>query len=539
MNNIYENAIKSTIMVMLLGDITKKKYSRIRVIMEYIDTTNRKLCQKRGIMTYGDIETCIYYDMALVITDSAIENDEVIELVKKLYATEYSRAERFYEELVDKDIDEKKWVIRKDTSLSGHERALFRLNIYTNDKMRDLFGALFVDGDSANYLEWIRTDEDYLGKTIASEAKFTGSNNSIFDSKLFERYLKKRREDIANYYRVPVSKIADAMMGEIKNIVFDKQYAHNVSYLVYLTYRKITANHGASDSWINFLLTKYDKFNTVYGYVVDVDKIIDDYYFMKVHVEYSTRLTNGNDFTELTLARECVSPNIQNDITEILYMIFMDCMQKINDIFVEQYYQNFSWEKIDGKEVEIKYKKIVEEYKNKNARLKDKIQRQEESRLEVNEIVRNKVASITRKQLRNVESLNKTIENQQKEIEKLKKLLASKEEFINELQNVTEELDEDVNLDIIKDKRFLVVGHVSERMPELKKLLSASIFMETENFELKGIQVEGIIFIISFMSHSMFYKVKASSIYDKVMNIKCNGKKAETVLMEIANAVQL
>ena len=73
-------------------------------------------------------------------------------------------------------------------------------------------------------------------------------------------------------------------------------------------------------------------------------------------------------------------------------------------------------------------------------------------------------------------------------------------------------------------RRFLFVGNVSDFYPELRRSFPNSVFMETETANIKSVAVDGVIFLIKAMSHTMYYKVKNTGVLSNVPHIYCNSK---------------
>ena len=68
-------------------------------------------------------------------------------------------------------------------------------------------------------------------------------------------------------------------------------------------------------------------------------------------------------------------------------------------------------------------------------------------------------------------------------------------------------------------------------------MFSNSIFMESETHNLSGIEVDAIVMLIKWMSHGMFYKIKASNNLSKVKCIMCNTKNINSILQKIYNEI--
>lgn len=101
----------------------------------------------------------------------------------------------------------------------------------------------------------------------------------------------------------------------------------------------------------------------------------------------------------------------------------------------------------------------------------------------------------------------KVIENKDSEIADLKRQLEYQERFISEL-NKTDSEDTSNTYDLELVQRFLVVGYISDVLPEIKHKFPNSIFMESKTSNLSGIEVDAVVMLIKWMMQSMFYRVK-------------------------------
>ena len=116
----------------------------------------------------------------------------------------------------------------------------------------------------------------------------------------------------------------------------------------------------------------------------------------------------------------------------------------------------------------------------------------------------------------------------------MKKQLAYQEQFISELNKTdNEDVNSTYDLELLQSKRFLFVGHISDVLPEIKHKFPNSIFMESETSHLSGIEVDAVVMLIKWMSHSMFYKVKATSALSQKMIVMCNTKNIDTILQKV------
>lgn len=129
----------------------------------------------------------------------------------------------------------------------------------------------------------------------------------------------------------------------------------------------------------------------------------------------------------------------------------------------------------------------------------------------------------------------KKMEEKDKEIEKLKQQIRSRDEFIELLENVDDgEIPETIDIQTLQAKRYLFVGNIKEAMPELHRKFSNSLFMENENFSLTSIKVDMIVMLVKYMSHGMYYKIKAANTLSNIPVVMCNTKNIDTVYAAMA-----
>ena len=81
--------------------------------------------------------------------------------------------------------------------------------------------------------------------------------------------------------------------------------------------------------------------------------------------------------------------------------------------------------------------------------------------------------------------------------------------------------------------RYLFVGYFDTYLTEIKSLFPNSVFLTNANKDIAGVQVDFIVIATKYLSHSMFYKVKSSTIYTEVPNILCNSTSMDSFLAEM------
>ena len=134
---------------------------------------------------------------------------------------------------------------------------------------------------------------------------------------------------------------------------------------------------------------------------------------------------------------------------------------------------------------------------------------------------------------------DKALAEQLCEIEKLQNQLQIQQEFMN-LANAVEEPDVTETLDISRlyGKRFLFVGKLYESNAKLKQDFPASTFMETETANIKSIKVDGVVFLIRNMGHSMYYKVVQNNQFAELPKIYCNSHNINNIYQAMLQGIE-
>ena len=117
--------------------------------------------------------------------------------------------------------------------------------------------------------------------------------------------------------------------------------------------------------------------------------------------------------------------------------------------------------------------------------------------------------------------------------------MESKEEYTQLLLNKDDpDVTREIDVTLLQQKRYLFVGHANEALPELRRTFPNSIFMESEGATINNIQVDGIVMLIKYMSHAMFYKVNVSGLTKEIPIVRCNTKNINTIynkMMDLLN----
>lgn len=552
--------IKYNIMTLISLDIHNKRYTELQQMYEMLNLrTNDKLVNKLNEdRNIGEMfTTSIYTDVLLVIADYIDTRSELVDLFYTLYSKRYKHICNIFSEWEEqynatgaissikkfKITFEEKFFLHflfyrskvfgePDKVLKGfdfeQDRYLLNYEFYLTDKE--------VIADSMFFYSSHSEIEQMLNKTTADVT------DKVLNSKFYDRYLLKRRNELAEYLKIPENKLAEYIHSEMKSHSKDGKAEVRTGFvgLIETCTKNLISSHNGGTSWYNNMTTTQNSKNIDSGlhYIPDVDEIIDDYFKSYVITRYSEEIQKKNGFTKLTLSRDCIPGNYENVYQTILCMYEMDVLYKMFSIMQKQYYMDFSWEKITNQNIKERYEEIVS---NLEQTIIDKENRIN-SLMQKNHILSLQIIGDKSKQTAPLVAENnkllKVIEDKESEIQKLKRQLQYQEQFITELNKPDIiETDEIFDIDLLQTKKFLFVGHISDVLPELKHKFSNSIFMESETHNLSGIEVDAIVMLIKWMSHGMFYKIKASNNLSKVKCIMCNTKNINSILQKIYNEI--
>lgn len=549
--------IKYSIMQLLSIDIQNKRYNELQQIYEALNLRNNdklvsKLNEERNIGAF--FTDMIYADTLLVIADYIDDRPEIVELVDLLYAKRCPRIKKIFSEWekqynsVGTITSNKKFEMTHTENFYLHF-LFYRSQVFTEpDKI--LKGFDFEQDRYMLHYSFYVTDKNTFDNALifcadSEESKdYLASGDSegkeyVLSSKFFDKYISKRRLELSDYLKIEERDLAKYIHSEMKSQSKNGEIPIRSGIIgqVELITKDIIADQNGGISWYNAMTTTNN--DRWYGqsiqYVPDVDKIIRNYFKSYVTTKYiETVIEKKQGFTKLALSRECIPDNYETVYQTILCMYEMDVLYKMFAIMQKQYYTDFSWEKITNQDIKTRYEDIVSDLRQSLTDRENKIN----SLIEKNNTLSLQISADNSKQTAPLVAENnkllKVIESKDSEISDLKRRLEYQELFISELNKIeNEEVDNTYNLEMLQNKRFLFVGHISDVLPELHHKFPNSVFMESETYNLSGIEVDAVVMLVKWMSHSMFYKVKATNTLSQTKTIMCNTKNIDTILQKI------
>lgn len=537
----------------LLNQVQEKDYCILPKLYEMAKIDNKKLLAKahtsRNI--FDTPSNTVFSDMVYLIYDEAENNTDILQifydLVRKIFSNkviEYERLMEFYD-----SGDEKKWkeylnntyrVEKKKILL--HSFCLY-IPLFLNDMeiveemIQDYLESLFFIN-----VAYLQTDQN-----LGDDEYVFNTEEKIFDSVQFERYISKRKVELAEYlsdlYKANVTEenlcrfIHDTLKSKA-----ERQKTPQSDYvdgIVTGATANVIVEQNGGMSWYSAITNDGKKgYISFFNYHPDVEKIICLFFKEYIKLEWR-KYKNKNDegFSKIYMSRDCIPENIQETYTHIMYLYNMDVMCKLFNNVKDDYYLNFSWEKIAQQDMVARYNNIISEMEDNIKFLNARLEQEKQNKILLRE-------QFLKKKSHNDEAihfeqtlskLNKKIEGKEQEIISQKHQLESKEEYIQLLLKQDDpDITRDIDVSLLQQKRYLFVGHANEALPELRRVFPNSIFMDSENMSINDIKVDGIVMLIKYMSHAMFYKVNASSIRKEVPVAMCNTKNINNVYNKMA-----
>jgi hypothetical protein len=263
------------------------------------------------------------------------------------------------------------------------------------------------------------------------------------------------------------------------------------------------------------------------NYHPDVNYLLD----LVIQTYLRPYVCNGKAGLSRIVLRKEITPYVTENIAafynNLVNLYYIDCVYKAMEQYRDEYYYNFSWfydiekqDSITATPVLVEVQQVAQT-DDDNAYVELNAQYERE---------RKRVAQICQKHAHELAEKDRAIAERTGEIEKLQKQIQLQQEYLN-LVNAAEEPDVTEALDIshLYGKRFLFVGKLHESNAKLKQSFPTSTFMETDTANIKSLKVDGVVFLIRNMGHSMYYKVMQSNQFAELPKIYCNSRNINNI----------
>ena len=525
-------------LIVLQSDYRKSDFRNIQVLHKLIDPNNKLIIQKRNGDRFPNefLETQIFDDIIHVVAENVCENSAHNNLFKELYMARFPKVSDYLKKIIRFEKTDK--ITDLINSLRDPEKAFL---VYCLCDLEDEYETLsFLNIYHSFFMEPFQSMQNNFETSIAS-GKFPGTDDNIIDSPAFNKFSRKLETAILDYLNNG-EKTLDKAFNRIISEMLDMEkagyaYPGNISPIIK---KFIITNHNGNSAWllqvINYLGT-----GKKYNYKPDIYQLFRDYCISFTYMSLYRSGKAGIPFSKVYLAREVFPESIDAVVETILDMYFMDCFYKMFDISQECVYRDFSWEnytKRTQQDVLVEQIKRLQKenelLKNTNSTLNDKLMLLDNQISEDNRITSLEEYRKNKNLTDEIAKLKDIITNQKDKIDSLENLLSQKETESDEKEEGLV-----IDMDLLQSKKYLFVGRAQEALPELKRLFPNSVFMQEETKDITGIHVDVVVFLIKYLSHSMYYKVKNAKLYEDAFCINYNGKNInkllETMQKEIIN----
>lgn len=363
---------KYCILQLLSWDIDKARFDELQQLYETANIDNQKIVHKlyakRNIGYF--FTDMIYYDIMYVLVDEIMDNNSLEDFFKELYAKRFSHILTAFLN-IEKEYDLNNHIpdlfVKRFPKMKGIETVYYKYLVYASETFQDIEIFKGIDFEKDMYYlnySFYMTDKD-------NEDTFFKFNDDeeIFESKLFQKYLNNRKKDLAEYLNIQVMNLPRYIHNEMKSHDRDGVDENDlggtplrggcVGIAEYAT-KSIIVNKNGGNFWYELVTNDQTHFRGLLKYVPDVESIITYYYKSLIKSKFIDKKDSKENFTKITLSRECVSANPKDDFMGILFMYELDVLYKMFSTMMEKYYQDFSWEKITKTDLISRYEKILE-----------------------------------------------------------------------------------------------------------------------------------------------------------------------------------
>jgi Glutaminase len=363
--------------------------------------------------------------------------------------------------------------------------------------------------------------------------------DNIYNNKIFMRFMKKRREDLAGFLKCDEEQLhlcltQIAILGtDNRNI--DKEFIKLYRYCEKLDYQ---LNLACSNNIINrqWLLSHKDN-----SLPVLLDNCLNQALFEMVWDKYEEKKELGKEFTITMLIHNVTIENPEEFLKDVLTSFFLEIPVKALNESMDFAYKNFSLEKF------LKY--------DSSSILNYKISELEASIQEKDNSLKNKKKEIDclNSKIQHLErQLNKMTKAQESETEKKLREISNENDKLREKITIYEEFDslmrtenevyldceEEVDVTAISGKRMLFIGGRNEVVQKLKATFPNSVFVRNEIRKISFSNFERVVIFPEFMNHSMYYKYRNLIRRQGVKVVFCNTNNIEQVHKQIIMSFQ-
>lgn len=358
---------------------------------------------------------------------------------------------------------------------------------------------------------------------------------NLRDNKIHQRFLGKRKIELAEYLNVQVH--------EIEDVLIDMMWINKQTGV-------------SNDKFYKFIECEEGSFKILDKYKITVSplhlyctkknlkKIIQDNFEMLCNGMLIWELSSMKQYSKEKLTLNMINRHVTMEnpeafLNKLASSIYFELLSKLYYDSIELYYKNFSFDKITGmnaiynmQEDIKKLKEVISEkseYTNKlneeNFSLKQKVNSQ--MKVEDRPFIEQITLFERQRAQANLEnqSLKQKVSDQEKYIELLESKDVIEEEIIYRIEDIS-------------SKKLLFIGGMNEMVDRIKPIFPNSIFVSDEGIKVNS-DVKAIVMFPKYMNHKLFYKYIAVARENNIKVVYCNNNNDKMVLGEIYRQIVL
>lgn len=358
--------------------------------------------------------------------------------------------------------------------------------------------------------------------------------DNIYKNKIFMRFIKKRREDLARFLKCDEEQLhlcltQIAILGTDYSSI-DKKLIKLCLHCEKLDYQLDIAcrNNIINRQWI---ITQKDN-----SLPELMDKCLNQALFEKIWDRYEEKQDSKEEFSISMLIHNVTIENPEEFLKDVLTSFFLELPVKALSESMDFAYKNFSLEKFLKNDSSSIFNNRISELEaviqEKDNLLKN--QKQEIDGL-ISRIQRleKQLSNVAKAQASETEKKLKEISN---ENDQLREKLVIFEEYdaLTEIENeVNLDCEEEIDITEISGKRMLFIGGRNEVVQKLKATFPNAVFVRDEIRRISFCNFERVVIFPEFMKHSMYYKYRNPIRKQRIKVVFCNTNNMEQVYKQI------
>lgn len=526
------NYLMNSLNALFLTDITRKDYVFLQYLSSVFDMTQyaTPIIYEAIKRTHTDtLEDAILFEIARCYTNAIIQNPaKGYNALNAIYASKYP----LFKDADSMTDDELYCALEKsqNTNITGYS----------------VYGAicccLFLTPNQDDE-RWYSFSSHQSGlfyqHSIQSEKKrieVYWNIDDLYEAKTFNRFLKKRRyelaaylkcnEDNIQYYLIKIMPWNEAK-NEKQNPTLIQSETFKFMKMIFQHLTKTWEQNFISFRWLFQYPDKY------YANVMNKCLLTSFGKLIQNKIE-ETNYTKNEFKIENLIDLQIPDPKAFLEETIINFFITLSAIL-INDS-MQYSFKNFSLERITHQDANSLLRAQLTDYTNM---LNMKDLKLESLTYEVDALkIRNHALEndLYKESSAVISDYEKKLELSDKENLRLKEKLAVYEEYFTLLSNDNELLvspGEELDITEVIGKRMLFIGGRIELIQKLKYSFPSSVFVQDEITKIDFNNFERVIMFPKFMNHALFYKYINQARANKVDVTYCNSNNIEQVLNTI------